>query len=179
MVRDGDPDLVQMIREHIAELRATRQAIDLGWARLAPGATLEPMATRRNPTSLRSTRARLPSIAAHRPGSGLARGPRQGQAGRCVRRRLATAGGTADRDHAGRRAAGAGDVYQAGAGLARLGWSAAAESAPGRAARPRWRHALALATRPGLAAVCEHERRYAVNILKGLQGRGFRIQQVL
>jgi hypothetical protein len=49
MVRDGDPDLVQVILEHIAELRATRQAIDLGWARLAPAATLEPMATRRDP----------------------------------------------------------------------------------------------------------------------------------
>ena len=49
MVRAGDPDLTPLVLAHIAELRAEHQAIDLDLARLAPAATLKPMATRRDP----------------------------------------------------------------------------------------------------------------------------------
>jgi hypothetical protein len=48
MVRAGDPDLAQLVRAHIAELRAEHQGIDVGLARLAPAATLGSMATRRD-----------------------------------------------------------------------------------------------------------------------------------
>jgi hypothetical protein len=41
MVRAGDPDLAKLVLAHIAELRAERQGIDLGLARLAPAATLK------------------------------------------------------------------------------------------------------------------------------------------
>jgi hypothetical protein len=43
---------------HIAELRAERQAIDLDLARLAPAATLVPMATRRDPDIIALEQAR-------------------------------------------------------------------------------------------------------------------------
>ena len=49
MVRAGDPDLAQLLLVRIAELRAEQRGIDLDLARLAPAATLEPMATRRDP----------------------------------------------------------------------------------------------------------------------------------
>jgi hypothetical protein len=49
MARQGDGELKQLLVAHIAALRAERQAIDLGLARLAPAATLEPMATRHDP----------------------------------------------------------------------------------------------------------------------------------
>ena len=49
MVRAGHADLVHAVRAHIAKRRAEHQAIDLDLARLAPAATLEPMATRRDP----------------------------------------------------------------------------------------------------------------------------------
>jgi hypothetical protein len=49
MVQAGDVDLAYLVMTRIAELRAERQGIDVGLARLAPATTLEPMATRRDP----------------------------------------------------------------------------------------------------------------------------------
>src|SRR5215831_13750525 len=49
MVRAGDPDLAQLLLVRIAELRAKQRGVDLDLARLAPAATLDSMATRRDP----------------------------------------------------------------------------------------------------------------------------------
>jgi hypothetical protein len=58
MARQGDEALRQLLVVYISERRAERQAIGLELARLAPAATLVPMATRRDPEDTRTMDAR-------------------------------------------------------------------------------------------------------------------------